>query len=55
MLMCIFKIIPPRRVVEGLQARRNVNPQDQEVPNTPEVQPPQEDVTNVKFKMQFKC
>uniref|UniRef100_M1E0X7 Gag-pol polyprotein n=1 Tax=Solanum tuberosum TaxID=4113 RepID=M1E0X7_SOLTU len=31
--------MPPQRVVPGLPARRNVDPQDQRVPNAPEFQP----------------
>uniref|UniRef100_M1DSS9 Uncharacterized protein n=1 Tax=Solanum tuberosum TaxID=4113 RepID=M1DSS9_SOLTU len=32
-------IIPPRRAVRGHPSRRNVDHQDQGVPNAPEVQP----------------
>lgn len=45
----MFRInIPPRRVARGHQARRNMEPQEQELPNEPEVQP-QGEVTNVEF------
>ncbi|XP_049372732.1 uncharacterized protein LOC125837697 [Solanum verrucosum] len=43
-----FEIMPPRRVVRGRPARRNVDPPDQGVPNAAKVQP-QGDVTNAKF------
>uniref|UniRef100_M1DVI9 Uncharacterized protein n=1 Tax=Solanum tuberosum TaxID=4113 RepID=M1DVI9_SOLTU len=41
-----LKIIPPRKVVRGRPARRNV--EEQGVPNAPEVQP-QGEVTNDEF------
>ncbi|KAH0674527.1 hypothetical protein KY290_024941 [Solanum tuberosum] len=40
--------MPLRRAVGGRPARRNVEPQDQGVPNAPEVQP-QGEVTNAEF------
>uniref|UniRef100_M1DL61 Gag-pol polyprotein n=1 Tax=Solanum tuberosum TaxID=4113 RepID=M1DL61_SOLTU len=40
-------IMPPRRAVRGLSARRNV--EEQESPNAPEVQP-QWEVTNAEFR-----
>uniref|UniRef100_M1AKY4 Zinc knuckle family protein n=1 Tax=Solanum tuberosum TaxID=4113 RepID=M1AKY4_SOLTU len=40
--------MPPRRIVRGRPARRNVEPQEQGVPNALEMQP-QENVTNVEF------
>ncbi|KAG5586422.1 hypothetical protein H5410_046856 [Solanum commersonii] len=43
------RIMPLRRVVQGRPTRRNVDPQDQGVPNTPEVQP-QGKLTNVEFR-----
>uniref|UniRef100_M1DRV6 Gag-pol polyprotein n=1 Tax=Solanum tuberosum TaxID=4113 RepID=M1DRV6_SOLTU len=42
-------IMPPRRAVRGHSARRNVEPQEQGVPNAPELQP-QGEVTNVEFQ-----
>uniref|UniRef100_M1DKC9 Uncharacterized protein n=1 Tax=Solanum tuberosum TaxID=4113 RepID=M1DKC9_SOLTU len=44
-----IRIIRPRRVVRGHPARRNVDPQDQVVPNALEVQP-QGEVTNVELR-----
>uniref|UniRef100_A0A0V0GR31 Putative ovule protein n=1 Tax=Solanum chacoense TaxID=4108 RepID=A0A0V0GR31_SOLCH len=41
--------MPPRRVVRGRPTRRNMDPQEQEVLNAPEVQPPQGEVTNAEF------
>ena len=46
MLARIFHIIPPRKVVRGRPARRNV--EEQGVPNAPEVQL-QGEVTNDEF------
>ncbi|KAH0765295.1 hypothetical protein KY285_001166 [Solanum tuberosum] len=40
--------MPPRTAFRGRPARRNVEPQKQEVPNAPEVQP-QGEVTNAEF------
>ncbi|WMV50683.1 hypothetical protein MTR67_044068 [Solanum verrucosum] len=40
--------MPLRRAVRGRPARRNVEPQEQGVPNAPEVQP-QGEVTNAKY------
>ncbi|KAG5572313.1 hypothetical protein H5410_062079 [Solanum commersonii] len=40
--------MPPRRFVRGHPARCNVEPQEQELPNAPEVQP-QGEVTNTEF------
>ncbi|WMV18385.1 hypothetical protein MTR67_011770 [Solanum verrucosum] len=42
-----FQIMPSRRAVREHPSRRNVNPQFQEAPNAPEVQPPKRDVTNI--------
>ncbi|WMV41911.1 hypothetical protein MTR67_035296 [Solanum verrucosum] len=42
--------MPPRRAVRGCLGRRNVDPQDQGVPNALQVQP-QGEVTNVEFRM----
>ncbi|WMV38445.1 hypothetical protein MTR67_031830 [Solanum verrucosum] len=44
------ELIPPRRVVRGVSARRNVDPKDKGVPNAPQVQSPQGEVTNVEFR-----
>uniref|UniRef100_M1DVS6 Gag-pol protein n=1 Tax=Solanum tuberosum TaxID=4113 RepID=M1DVS6_SOLTU len=44
----VVLIMPPRRVVRGYPARRNVDHQDQWVPNKQEVKP-QGEVTNVEF------
>ncbi|WMV46131.1 hypothetical protein MTR67_039516 [Solanum verrucosum] len=41
--------MPPRRVVRVRPARRNVEPQEQGLPNAPEVQP-QGEVTNAEFQ-----
>ncbi|WMV45522.1 hypothetical protein MTR67_038907 [Solanum verrucosum] len=41
--------MPPRRAVTGRLARRNVEPHEQGVLNTPEVQP-QGEITNAKFR-----
>ncbi|WMV29336.1 hypothetical protein MTR67_022721 [Solanum verrucosum] len=42
--------MPPRKVVRGRPARRNVDPQDQGVPNAPEVHP-MGNVTNTEFQV----
>uniref|UniRef100_M1DED7 Gag-pol polyprotein n=1 Tax=Solanum tuberosum TaxID=4113 RepID=M1DED7_SOLTU len=41
--------MPPRRAVRGRPARRNVELQEQGVPNAPEVQP-QGEITNAEFR-----
>ncbi|XP_049410425.1 uncharacterized protein LOC125873561 [Solanum stenotomum] len=41
--------MPPRRAVRGRPASHNVEPQEQELPNAPEVQP-QDEVTNAEFR-----
>ncbi|XP_015081426.1 uncharacterized protein LOC107025074 [Solanum pennellii] len=41
--------MPPRRVVKGRPSRKNVEPQEQGVPNAQNVKP-QGDVTNVEFR-----
>uniref|UniRef100_M1DCJ8 Gag-pol polyprotein n=1 Tax=Solanum tuberosum TaxID=4113 RepID=M1DCJ8_SOLTU len=45
-----FKITLPQKVVQRCPSRRNVNPQGPEVPNSPDVQPLQGDVTNAEFR-----
>jgi len=42
--------MPPCRAVRERPARRNGDPQDQGVPNAPEAQPSQGEVTNVEFR-----
>uniref|UniRef100_M1D8X5 Retrotransposon gag protein n=1 Tax=Solanum tuberosum TaxID=4113 RepID=M1D8X5_SOLTU len=45
--------MPPRRTIRGRSARRNVDPQDQEVPNVPEVQLQGEDVADTSRIREF--
>ena len=46
--------MPPRIAPRGRLARRNVEPQEQEFPNAPEVQP-QWEVTNSEFRETIGC
>lgn len=46
-------IIPPKRAIRH-HAIRNVNPQGQEAPNAPEVEPPRGDITNDELKNAIK-
>ncbi|XP_049373843.1 uncharacterized protein LOC125838859 [Solanum verrucosum] len=41
--------MPPRRAERGRPARRNIEPQNQELPNAPEVQP-QKEVSKAEFR-----
>ncbi|XP_049391469.1 uncharacterized protein LOC125855827 [Solanum stenotomum] len=41
---CSSRIMPPRKAIRGRPARKNVDPQDQWVPNAPEVQPKESQV-----------
>lgn len=46
--------MPSRRYVRGRPAWRDGDPQDQEVPNAPEVKPSQGEMTNVEFRDAFR-
>ena len=45
--------MPPLRLARGHPARRNVEPQKQELPNAPKVQP-QREVINIEFREKIR-